>query len=82
MNSVSQYDSCILEYDEDIEAEERQIDYQMNETSESPSGDEKPDLDIEMESETLSEKELEVSDSETDEDDSCFDSDFQDDEQG
>ncbi|XP_074784438.1 uncharacterized protein LOC141971175 [Athene noctua] len=69
------------EYDEDIEAEERQIDGQMNGTSESPSGDKKPDLDIAKESETASEKALEVSDSEKDEDDGYSDSDFQDDEQ-
>ncbi|XP_074781905.1 glutamate-rich protein 3-like [Athene noctua] len=70
------------EYDDDIEAEERQIDDQMSGTSESPSGDEKPDLDTEKESETLSEKALEVSDSEKDEDDKYSDSDFWDDEQG
>ncbi|XP_074781910.1 uncharacterized protein LOC141969733 [Athene noctua] len=69
------------EYDDDIEAEERQIDDQMSGTSESPSGDEKPDLDTEKESETLSEKALEVSDSEKDEDDKYSDSDFWDDEQ-
>ncbi|XP_074784432.1 LOW QUALITY PROTEIN: uncharacterized protein LOC141971170 [Athene noctua] len=70
-----------IEYDEDIEAEERQIDGQTNGTSESPSGDKKPDLDIAEESETASEKALEVSDSEKDEDDGYSDSDFQDDEQ-
>ncbi|XP_074781917.1 uncharacterized protein LOC141969738 [Athene noctua] len=69
------------EYDDDIEAEERQIDDQMSGTSESPSGDEKPDLDTEKESETLSEKALEVSDSEKDEDDKYSDSDFWDNEQ-
>ncbi|XP_026720174.1 otolith matrix protein OMM-64-like [Athene cunicularia] len=67
------------EYDDDIE--ERQIDDQMSGTSESPSGDEKPDLDTEKESETLSEKALEVSDDEKDEDDKYSDSDFWDNEQ-
>ncbi|CAN0266888.1 unnamed protein product [Bubo scandiacus] len=76
----SQEDIGKNEYDEDIEAEERQIDDQMSGTSESPSGDKKPDLDIEKESETL-EKALEVSDSEKAEDDRYSDSDFQDDEQ-
>ncbi|XP_074781908.1 uncharacterized protein LOC141969729 [Athene noctua] len=73
--------NTVRKYDDDIEAEERQIDDQMSGTSESPSGDEKPDLDTEKESETLSEKALEVSDSEKDEDDKYSDSDFWDNEQ-
>ena len=83
---VSQYDSFILEYDEDFEAdevnEEGQTGDQMNGMSKSSSDDKKHNLDCEKESKTSSQKALQASDSERDESDGYSDSDSEYDKQG
>lgn len=84
---VSKYNSSILEYDEDFEAdeevnEEGQTGDQMNEMSESSSDDKNHNLDYGKESETSSQKALQASGSEKDESDGYSDRDSEDDQQG
>lgn len=69
--SVSQYNSSILEYEEDFEAdeevnEEGQTGDQMNGVSKSSSNDKNHNLDYGKENETSSQKALQASDSEKD----------------
>ncbi|KAF4021666.1 hypothetical protein G4228_013720 [Cervus hanglu yarkandensis] len=80
------------EYEEDFEAdeekqdgkanEEGQADDQMNETSKSPSDDEKDHLDPERESETSLWKAPDADDNVKDEGDGCSESELEDDKQG
>lgn len=83
---VSQYDSFILDYDEDFEAEEvneeGQTSDQRNGMSKSSPDDEKHNLDYEKESENSSQKALQASVSERDESGGYSDSDLEDDKQG
>lgn len=84
---VSHYDSFILEYDEDFEAdeevnEEGQTGDQMNRMSKSSSDDKKRNLDYEKESTNSSQKARQAYDSERDESDGCSDSDSEDDKPG
>lgn len=84
---VSQYNSSILEYDEDFETdeevnEEGQTGDQMNGMSESSSDDKTHNLDYGKESETSSQKALQASGSKKDESGGYSDRDSEDDRQG